>query len=112
MCMLYEGIKQRVKTRKIKATGVYHERLATGLNDTGFCVYVANPYRCRKFVRGMGIMTKRDKVEAYMRACYAFFRNTLRREPPVTEIRYPRALSQRRDLLPGDAVREEFRLEK
>jgi len=83
LCMLYDGIKGRVKTRNIKndrsavenilrwlrlqlcgpedvhvvmdATGVYHERLATSLCDAGFFVSLANPHRSREFARGMGI---------------------------------------------------------
>lgn len=98
--MLYDGIKGRIKTRNIQnnrhsvenilrwlrlqhcgpedvhvvmeATGVYHERLATELHDAGFYVSLANPHRSREFSRGMGIMTKTDKVDAYMLACYAF----------------------------------------
>lgn len=97
LCMLYDGIKGRVKTRNIKndrsafenisrwlrlqhcgpedlhvvmeATGVYHERLATALHDAGFYVSLAKPHRSREFARGMGIMTKTDKVDAYMLAC-------------------------------------------
>lgn len=101
--MLYDGIKGRIKTRNIRndrsatdniirwlrlqhcgpqdvhlvmeATGVYHERLATDLYDAGFCVSLANPHRSREFARGMGIMTKTDKVDAYMLACYALLKS-------------------------------------
>ena len=73
LCMLYEGIKGRTKTRNIQnnrhsvenilrwlrlqhcgpedvhvvmeATGVYHERLATKLHDAGFRVSLANSHR-------------------------------------------------------------------
>lgn len=100
--MLYDGIKGRIKTRNIQnnrhsveniirwlrlqhcgpedvhvvmeATCVYHERLATELHDAGFRVFLANPHRSREFARGMGIMTKTDKVDAYMLACYAFLK--------------------------------------
>ena len=96
LCMLYDGIKGRIKTRNIQnnrhsvenilrwlrlqhcspedvhvvmeATGVYHEQLATELHDAGFRVSLANPHRSREFARGMGIMTKTDKVDAYMLA--------------------------------------------
>ena len=140
LCMLYDGIKGRKKTRNIQnnrhsvenilrwlrlqhcgpedvhvvmeATGVYHERLATELHDAGFYVSLANPHRSREFARGMGIMTKTDKVDAYMLACYAFLKNPHRWEPPAPEIRYLGALLRRRDVLLGDALREENRLEK
>ena len=140
LCMLYDGIKGRIKTRNIQnkrhsvenilrwlrlqhcspedvhvvmeATGVYHERLATELHDAGFRVSLANPHRSREFARGMGIMTKADKVDAYMLACYAFLKKPHRWEPPAPEIRYLGALLRRRDVLLGDALREENRLEK
>lgn len=95
LCMLYDGIKGRIKTRNIQnnrhsvenilrwlrlqhcgpedvhvvmeATGVYHERLATELHDAGFYVSLANPHRSREFARGMGIMTKRIR---WMRICW------------------------------------------
>ena len=136
LCMLYDGIKGRIKTRNIQnnrhsvenilrwlrlqhcspedvhvvmeATGVYHERLATELHDAGFRVSLANPHRSREFARGMGIMTKTDKVDAYMLACYAFLKKPHRWEPPAPEIRYLGALLRRRDVLLGDALREEI----
>ncbi len=96
----------------MEATGVYHEQLATELHDAGFRVSLANPHRSREFARGMGIMTKADKMDAYMLACYAFLKKPHRWEPPAPEIRYLGALLRRRDVLLGDALREENRLEK
>lgn len=140
LCMLYEGIKGRIKTRNIRndrsatdniirwlrlqhcgpqdvhlvmeATGVYHERLATDLHDAGFCVSLANSHRSREFARGMGVMTKTDKVDEYMLACYALLKKPHCWEPPAPQIRHLSALLRRRDVLLGDAVREENRLEK
>ena len=114
LCMLYEGIKGRVKTRNIRndrsaveniirwlrlqhcspkdvhlvmeAIGVYHKRLANGLHDAGLYVSLANPHRSRDFARGMGIMMKTDKVDAYMLACYALLKKPHRWEPPAPEI--------------------------
>jgi len=104
LCMLYDGIKGRIITRNIRndrsateniirwlrlqhcssqdvhlemeATGVYHERMAADLHDAGFYVSLANPHRSREFARGMGIMTKTDKVDAYMLAYYALLKKT------------------------------------
>ncbi|WP_028722312.1 IS110 family transposase [Pantoea ananatis] len=140
LCMLYDGMKGRVKTQNIRndssavehllrwlrlqhcgpedvhvvmeATGVYHERLATALHDAGFYVSLANPHRSREFARGMGIMTKTDKVDAYMLACYALLKKPHRWEPPAADIRHLSALLRRRDVILADAVREENRLEK
>ncbi|EMB07938.1 transposase for IS1663, partial [Klebsiella pneumoniae hvKP1] len=86
--------------------------MATELHDAGFRVSLANPHRSREFARGMGIMTKTDKVDAYMLACYAFLKKPHHWEPPSPEIRYLAALLRRRDVLLGDALREENRLEK
>ncbi|HHZ0569711.1 TPA: IS110 family transposase, partial [Escherichia coli] len=98
LCLLREGIKGRIKTRKLKntadaakvvaewlkkqscelgevhiimeATGVYHEPLAYGLHFAGARISLANPHRTREFARGMNILTKNDKVDAWMLACY------------------------------------------
>jgi len=140
LCMLYDGIKGRIRTKKIKndgtaaanifrwlrlqhcgpgdvhlimeATGVYHERLAFSLHEAGGYVSLANPHRSRDFARGMGILTKTDKVDAYMLACYALLKKPQRWLPPSDEVRYLSALIRRRDALLSDAVREENRLEK
>jgi hypothetical protein len=48
----------------MKVTGVYHEILATDLHDTGFCVSLVNPHRCREIVRGMEITIEKNKVDA------------------------------------------------
>lgn len=75
--------------------------------------FSGQPHRSREFARGMGIMTKTDKVDAYMLACYyAFLKKPHYWEPPAPEIRYLGALLRRRDVLLGDALREEKRLEK
>lgn len=140
LCMLYDGIKGRMRTKKInndssaaanifrwlrlqhcgpedahiimEATGVYHERLALSLYEAGAYVSLANPHRSRDFAKGMGILTKTDKVDAYMLACYALLKKPQRWEPPSAEVRHLSALIRRRDALLSDAVREENRLEK
>lgn len=140
LCMLYDGMQGRIKTKKIKndrhaspvifawlrrqhcgpedihfvmeATGVYHEKLATALHDAGGYVSLANPHRSRDFARGMGILTKTDKVDAYMLACYALLKKPHRWMPPPPEIRFLRALLRRRDVLVSNVVREQNRMEK
>lgn len=92
LCLLREGVKGRVKTRKLQndinavseviawvskqhckpedvhiimeATGVYHESLAYGLHKAGGRISLANPHRTREFARGMGTLTKNDRVDA------------------------------------------------
>lgn len=140
LCMLYDGMQGRIKTKKIKndssaslaifawlrrqhcgpedihfvmeATGVYHEKLATALHDAGGYVSLANPHRSREFARGLGILTKTDKVDAYMLACYALLKKPHRWIPPAPEIRHLKALLRRRDVLVSDVVREKNRMEK
>ena len=62
----------------MEATGVYHERLVTDLNNADFCVSLVSPHRSREFARGMRIMTRTDKVDAYMLACYVLLKKTHR----------------------------------
>lgn len=140
LCLLREGVKGRVKTRKLKndlnaasaviiwlrkqlcepkdvhiiveATGVYHESLAYGLHNAGAVVSLANPHRAREFARGMDILTKNDKVDAYMLACYGALKVPEPWEPPPENVRYLSALLRRRDALVTDSTREKNRLEK
>ncbi|MDZ7320099.1 transposase [Kosakonia sacchari] len=52
----------------MEATGVQHELLATGLHLAGGKASLTNPHRSREFARGMDILTKNDKVDAWMLA--------------------------------------------
>ncbi|EAP2381073.1 IS110 family transposase [Salmonella enterica] len=140
LCLLREGVKGRVKTRKLKndlgatsavinwlhkqhcepgdvhiimeATGVYHESLAYGLHKAGARVSLANPHRSREFARGMGMLTKNDQVDAYMLACYGTLKEPAPWTPPPENVRYLSALLRRRDALVADSTREKNRLEK
>lgn len=140
LCLLRDGVKGRVKTRKLKndlsatsavinwlhkqhcepvevhiimeATGVYHESLAYGLHKAGARVSLANPHRSREFARGMGILTKNDQVDAYMLACYGALREPMPWAPPPENVRYLSSLLRRRDALVADRTREKNRLEK
>ncbi|PLR29058.1 IS110 family transposase, partial [Chimaeribacter arupi] len=140
ICLLLDGIHGRLKTKRVKndfkavhiimawlqqhnctsgdvhiimeATGVYHELLATGLYLAGVKVSLANPHRTREFARGMGILTKTDKVDAWMLACYGALKQPNAWKPPAEEIRHLSALLKRRDILVSDSVREKNRLEK
>jgi transposase len=92
LCLLREGVKGRVKTRKLnndlnaasaviiwlrkqhcepedvhiimEATGVYHESLAYGLHNAGAVVSLANPHRAREFARGRGLRANGTKTYA------------------------------------------------
>ncbi|KHN59124.1 transposase [Dickeya fangzhongdai] len=138
VCLLADGIKGKRKTKTLpngpnavqalaewltrqkcdpgqahiimEATGVYHEHLAYGLHQSGIAVSVINPHRLREFARGMGILTKTDKVDAYVLACYGGLRQPECWSPPSPEIRKLRALLQHRDSLLSDKQRIENRL--
>ena len=140
LCLLRDGVKGRVKTRKLKndlsatsavinwlhkqhcepvevhiimeATGVYHESLAYGLHKAGARVSLANPHRSREFARGMGMLMKNDQVDAYMLACYGALREPVPWTPPPKNVRYLSSLLRRRDALVADRSREKNRLEK
>ncbi|NPE56440.1 IS110 family transposase, partial [Dickeya dadantii] len=115
VCLLADGIKGKRKTKTLpqwpptpfqalaewltrqkcepsqahiimEATGVYHEHLAYGLHQSGIAVSVINPHRLREFARGMGILTKTDKVDAYVLACYGCLRQPEGWTPPSPEI--------------------------
>lgn len=60
----------------------------------------------------MDILTKTDKVDAWMLAYCGVLTPHPSWSPPPDEIRYLSALLKRRDLLVSDAVREKNRLEK
>lgn len=140
LCLLREGVKGRVKTRRLKndvnaastviiwlgkqqceptdvhiimeATGVYHESLAYGLHKAGARVSLANPYRSREFARSMDILSKNDQIDAYMLACYGALKEPEPWVPPPENVRYLNALLRRRDALVTDRSREKNRLEK
>lgn len=60
----------------------------------------------------MGILTKTDRVDAYMLACYGALRTPDAWVPPPVEVRFLRVLLRRRDTLVADRARERNRLEK
>ncbi|ATV45863.1 IS110 family transposase [Pectobacterium brasiliense] len=138
VCLLIDGIKSKRKTKVLpndpnsaqalaqwlilqkcdpsqahiimEATGVYHEHLADSLHQSDILVSVINPHRVREFAKGMGILTKTDKVDAYVLACYGCLKQPENWLPPSQEIRKLKALLQHRDSLLNDKQRIENRL--
>src|SRR5204863_8854469 len=45
----------------IEASGVYHERFASGLQEAGFRVSVVLPNKAKKYMESVGIKTKNDR---------------------------------------------------
>lgn len=103
-CILYDGIKGRIRTRKMKMTAVQQPISSAGFN---YNIVVRRTFaslrkqpsfvtngcllRCMKLAdtflwqiriaaailpeaRGMVILTKTDKVDAYMLVCYALLK--------------------------------------
>ncbi|APS28608.1 IS110 family transposase [Pectobacterium brasiliense] len=138
VCLLVDGIKGKRKTKVlpngtnsteslaqwlalqkcepvqahiiIESTGIYHEHLTYGLHQAGILVSVINPHRIREFAKGMGILTKTDKVDAYVLACYGCLKQPDGWSPPSEEVRKLKALLQHRDNLLNDKQRIENRL--
>jgi len=120
LCLLREGVKGRIKTRRLKndfnaasavigwlvkqqcepadvhilmeAMAVYHESLAYGLYKAGARVSLAYPNRSRELARGMDILTKNDQVDAYRLACYGALKEPEPWIPPPEDVRYLSAL--------------------
>lgn len=88
------------------ATGVYHDNFALFLHEAGAYVSLANPRRISGFAKGMGTLTKKDKVDAYMLFCYALLKKSQRWVPPKAEVRHLSAPISRRDALMSDATIE------
>jgi transposase len=140
ICLLTKGIEGKQKTKVIKndlhsaktliewlkkqkcllknvritleSTGTYHEQLCTELYDMGIHVSIVNPYRIREFAKGMGILTKTDRVDAFVLACYGELKKPSAWIAPSPEIRTLKSLIKRREALLVDLLREQNRQEK
>ncbi|WP_032114711.1 IS110 family transposase (plasmid) [Candidatus Arsenophonus nilaparvatae] len=96
----------------LESTGTYHEQLCTELYDMGIHVSIVNPYRIREFAKGMGILTKTDRVDAFVLACYGELKKPSAWIAPSLEIRALKSLIKRREALLADLLREQNRQEK
>lgn len=64
-------IKLRPELVVFEATGKYHRRLHTALEQAGVASAVINPRRLRSFAEAAGQLAKSDTVDAHMLALYA-----------------------------------------
>lgn len=96
----------------LESTGTYHEQLCTALYDMGIHISIVNPYRIREFAKGMGILTKTDKVDAFVLACYGDLKKPSAWIASPPEIRGLKSLITRREALLSDLLRERNRQEK
>jgi transposase len=55
----------------VEATGGYQRLLVTELVNAGHQLAVVNPRQVRDFARGLGILAKTDRIDAYVLARYA-----------------------------------------
>jgi transposase len=55
----------------VEATGGYQRALVTELVNAGHQVAVVNPRQVRDFARGLGILAKTDRIDAYVLARYS-----------------------------------------
>lgn len=96
----------------MEATGIYHERLAYILYDSGAQVAVLNPAQVRAYAKGIAVRTKNDKKDSMVLALYGAKETTRQWQPEPEAVRHLKHLLNRLDALEEDILREENRLEK
>jgi transposase len=57
--------KEMVELVFMEATGGYEQSIAVYLASNGIEVYVKNPWQVKQFAKGIGLMCKNDKVDAF-----------------------------------------------
>ena len=90
----------------VEATARYHELVANGVVAAGVAVSVSNPARVRSFARGIGILSKTDRIDAFVLARYGQLARPKLWHPPERELAELQALMSRLDDLEGDLRRE------
>ncbi|MCX7068354.1 MAG: transposase [Methylococcales bacterium] len=96
----------------MKATGIYHQQLATFLADAGAKVSVVNPAQVKFYAQGLGVRSKNDKKDSVVSAGYGFKENPKVWQPEAPEIRTLKVLLARFDGIEKDLQREKNRQEK
>ena len=95
----------------IESTGIYGQALARALIVAGLPVAVVQPGRVRNFARSLNILAKTDAIDAVVIARFAAATKPRHYTLPAEHLARLRAVSDRRDQLVEDRVREENRLE-
>jgi len=96
----------------MEATGVYHEKCAYWLFDSGAKVSVVNPARVKYYGQSLGVRSKNDKKDSVVLARYGLTQKPMAWQPEAPEIRILKALSSRLDAIEKDILREKNRYEK
>ena len=87
----------------MEATGVYHEKCAYWLFDSGARVSVVNPARVKYYGQSLGGRSKKDSV---VLARYSLTQTPMVLQPEALEIRIVKALASRLDTIEKDILRE------
>lgn len=96
----------------VEATAGYHELVAHGVVAAGMIVSVANPARVRGFARGIGTLSKTDRIDAVVLARYGRLARPKPWLPPAPELAELQALLSRLDDVEADLRREANRHEQ
>jgi transposase len=96
----------------LEATASYHELVAHSVVAAGIAVSVANPGRVRSFARGVGILSKTDRIDAFVLARYGQLARPKLWQPPAQELAELQALLSRLDDIEADLRRETNRHEQ
>jgi transposase len=100
-----------VKLIVIESTGIYGVELVRALILAKLPVAVVQPGRVRYFARSQNILAKTDAIDAVVLARFAEASKPRLYELPAENLARLRALSDRRDQIVDDRVREQNRLE-
>jgi transposase len=95
----------------IESTGIYAVELVRALILAGLPVAVVQPGRVRYFAKSLNVQAKTDAIDARVLARFAAANKPRLYALPPENITRLRALSDRRDQVVEDRVREENRLE-
>lgn len=95
----------------IESTGIYAVELVRALILAGFPVAVVQPGRVRYFAKSLNVQAKTDAIDARILARFAEANKPRLYVLPPENLTRLRALSDRRDQVVEDRVREENRLE-
>jgi transposase len=100
-----------VEVIAIESTGIYGMELVRALILAGLPVAVVQPGRVRYFARSLSILAKTDAIDALVLARFAEATKPRLYALPPANLTRLRALSDRRDQVVEDRVREQNRLE-
>ena len=115
---LSEWLSKIAKTRVaechfvMEATGVYHEKFAYWLYQSGATVSVINPAQVKYYGQSLGVRSKNDKKDSVVLARYGLTQKPVTWQPETHEIRVLKALASRLDAIEKDILREQNRFEK